>query len=428
MGRIAFALASFVEGFRWLARGVHHYAVHFFGHLVSSVISVAIVIAIFKQFEPVQFDLGPYRSVVFFALKLLLAVLILIAIIYLCYFFLKWNLVRFDDIEVWASFVPILNLVSRFRRTDFDRAQIRRIMELFRLPNGSPYYEMITNKYSNSTLEANENPTIVLKLPVRNHLSIVDFYDLRLLRHVITSGGRVIIILHDVAHNIDPKRMERAVNKTRHFICRVLGSAPDVMTLSEVLKGKEQGFVRFVLDDYIPHYAKKVSDTQIEQSPESGWISYFAFALFLKTLSGILKPDIPIVVMQWRGAVKHWTDFDEIVTKCQLRVVGLIVGNDFPSYLGNKLATSKGEFDADDKSFHMTDRFTDVKDNIMATKYDQSWIISDTYLNYLSSSLFGDSVSIVSKTTGTSEVVRHEFIRRFRRTNKWLKWSEPKGS
>src|SRR6266480_3816059 len=163
MGRTAVALARVIEVALWLWGGVCHYAVHFFGHLVSSVISLAIIITIFKYFEPIQFDVDP--SAVFFVLKVVLAVGILGAILYLSYLFYKWSLVRFEDIPAWASFAPILNLVNRFRRADFDRAQIRNITGRFKLPNGSPYYEVGRNRYSNSTLDASESPTIVLKLP-----------------------------------------------------------------------------------------------------------------------------------------------------------------------------------------------------------------------------------------------------------------------
>lgn len=325
-----------------------------------------------------------------------LVVLSIVVLLTLRSLWIRWSLVRFADSCWLLSIDPALRVANYYsRRRGYDHARLIRVINGFRLPNGSPCYRYEPSP--SDALQAGETPLVVLKLPARNHLSLIDFQDLRLMRGVIAVGARVLVIVVDVPYRESDIRLDMSepADRTRAFARRVLGSKAQIVRLSEVFSRNIDEFLRFLLDKYIPYYARTASQ-KIPTLDAEGTVrvSYMTFALLLSALASLVKSNHnqPVVVVQWRERLARWTEFETFIRDFLpgLRVAGFVVGESFPDYNGKKLLTSVD--DPRGPLFAMTTSNVLIAQRLLALGPEQGdvpWIVPDEYVSVLAQNILG---------------------------------------
>ncbi|MHB8471943.1 MAG: hypothetical protein ACYDC8_03640 [Gammaproteobacteria bacterium] len=346
-------------------------------------------------------------SAFFFAGWAILAILAAIYGVRIVKRWRSWRLVHFRDLRSFFSFDPFLRALVWYKRRNLVPDKLREVLRKFVLPNGSPYFEYQDGVIGGIHVKAvapTEQPTIVFKLLVRHYLAVPDFFDLRLLRHLVYHGARVIVVLQDVPFGIVASDVPTARMRTQHFVRRVLGHSARVEFLSELLSDDGSGFVRFLLDEYVPLYASQYPQAQNETTAGaySDGISYFTFPLIIRGLSRVIDPNTPVVVVQWRERVKKWCDLSTAIARWGggMRIGGFILGETFPDFCGAKWKTTTQDFN--NASFHMTDSPMDVSQKIYSKEERNGvpqWIISDDYIQFLLASLVGlaDTSALVAE-------------------------------
>ena len=308
-----------------------------------------------------------------------------------------WNLVRFDDCARLLSIDPLLRATNRYKSKRFDQTRLFEVINAFHLPDGSLYYNYEGSRFA--SLQAGEKPVVVLKLPARNHLSLVDFQDLRLLRKLVIEGGQVLVVIVDVPYAKSDlgRDMGPAASRTGAFVRRILGSSARIFRLSSVISQNVRSFEQYLLDVYIPFYARNESKNTQSLDPEgTGRVSYMAFGLTLWALKCLVSPNQPVMVIQWGARKTKWREFSDYIVKWlpELRIVGFVVGQHFPDHTGKKLLTS-----VDDSStvlFSMTSPTISIAQQLLSHDSTQDniaqWKVSDEYVTFLSRNILGQSI------------------------------------
>lgn len=357
------------------------------------------------NFRSILNKISPYlktivEPLVYFALLLFLTSII----IRLHRLYKNWKLVHFKDQSFILSFDPILKFVNFLKRKHFDILHIKPIIDKFQNRTNSNYYTLVESsqfqKTNLNTWQIKEIPTIVYKIPARNHVALSDFQDLRLLRHIVAAGGQVIVVILDVPH-LDKQSqridMDQCYVKTHLIIKRILGSNVVIQRLSTICSEEMNVFIRFLFDIYIPYYADRVDrkiyiHKIVADNEKLLNISYFVFALFVYALNYIKKESTSFIIIQWKERLSKWSEFAEFIKKNfdDIKISGLIVGDTFLNYSGKKLRTSINNFE--DLSFTLTESTASVAKKILS--FDGScdqrvWKIPDDYIKYLAKNILG---------------------------------------
>lgn len=358
------------------------------------------------NFRSILNKISPYlkpivESLVYFALLLFLTSII----IRLHRLYKNWKLVHFKDQSFILSFDPILKFVNFLKRKHFDILHIKLIIDKFQNRTNSNYYTLVESsqfrKTNLDTWQIKEIPTIVYKIPIRNHVALSDFQDLRLLRHVVAAGGRVIVIILDIPFldKQSPKiDIDQCYVKTHSMIKRVLGSSVVIQRLSTICSEEMNMFIRFLFYTYIPLYADKfdrkifINNSGIDDKVLKN-ISYLVFGILLYALNYIyIKNKVTsFIIIQWKERLFKWEEFAEFIKeKFEMKILGLIVGENFLNYKGEKLRTSISNFE--DLSFTLNESNVSVAKKILS--FDSScsqmaWKIPDDYIEYLAENILG---------------------------------------
>lgn len=333
---------------------------------------------------------------------------------------LRWHIVRTHDLSYWQSVDPVIQTRNWWRRSTFDLGHIRSVLGNFKLPNGCPYYNLIDNcSGSQQSLQADEKPIVVLKLPARKNLSVVDFMDLRLLRHVFMRGGHVIVLIIDGGRYSDYDEMVDAGTRTQHFVQRTLGRGTTVRLLSEVISGNAPEFLQFFLTEYIPFYVEHLGKNVLLLKNHTARTSYFTFPLIMRALQHLIPACKPVVMIQWKDRLDMWKKFSQLFEKMLqgLRVTGFIVGESFPDYEGKKLPTAK---EPKDPMFTITTDKSEVHRRLLIecdVSGKTQYKISDEYVKNLALNLFGYDMS-----QKNSKELRDMFHKEFVKVQRCLTW------
>ncbi len=330
-------------------------------------------------------------------------------------------LVHMHDLSYWYSFDPFLRFKNRCNRSKFDFHDLRAVMDRFKLPNGELYCRLEnTNgweEWPSRPLQAGESFKIVFKLPAREYLSIVDYLDLRLLRHIVTLGGQVLVLIVDGGRQSSLSDMAKAEECTRNFIRRILGRGPEVISLSKVIVREAHDFIKFLFVGYIPFFATHLSDRERVPEKNIARVSFFTFPLILRALEYSLPGGDAVVVVQWRDRLKKWKEFSGLmkVGAPKLRVTDFIVGESFPDYEGKKLPTAS---QPKNLLFTMTEPSAEVSNKLKTMNEKEGeteYVIPDEYLVNLAQNLFGLDLS-----QRNPNELRDEFSKEFKRVQRSL--------
>ena len=259
----------------------------------------------------------------------------------------NWRLVSTAGDPWYHGFDPALRLVSRWRRNRFGRDGINRGIEscLAGVPAGSQLYSLSAIDSAGirreSTVDPRRSPIVALKLPARSHLAAADFAVLRLLRHLIARGGLAIVIIVDaVRYEEESQRDMRAASKrTRHFVRRVLGASPEVVTLTEMSEESPSTATRFMLKYYVPFFVRAVRRTSKEVDDPT-LVSLFSKGMIVEFLSRRARAR-PVIVMQWERRLHSWREILALLPEwnCDLVVSSFLAIRDFPSESGQALGS-----------------------------------------------------------------------------------------
>lgn len=363
-----------------------------------------------------------FFSVNYIPLVHIVSIILLFGIV--IHFYRSWPLVRWPDQSRILSFDPILKLVNLMRRKSFNMQDLELICSRFQNKDGNPYYSIrkgIGSSYVNQNWRAGEKPIIVLKIPARDHMSLPDFQDLRLLRHIVSAGGSVIVIILDVPYGfkeVNKIDMDKCSDKTHVMIRSILGSSVTIRKLSAIFANKHGQFLRFLFDTYIPAYASKLRNkttpiTQSIQDDATAYsISFFSFALFLASIDFMKKHGQTFMPIQWDKRLSKWEFFPGLIEP--YLISGLLLGDTFYDADGNKLPAFTT--DCGNRAFTMTESDWSIAKKLLLlvdSDGDMKWRMPEKFVNYIAKNVFGIDINSTPVSSHSLPIGVRKRIKKF---------------
>lgn len=315
--------------------------------VIWSIMSTTVLISVFTKIRDSisQQDLQNLFSILQFVLPVLVAP-------WLCKTALTWwrawCLVRLPGDSISHAFDPFLRLTGWWNRR-FGPINIEKVVSLFSMAskfNNTPLFSLNPAQLDCSRYPY-ENPLFVLKLPARTHLAVGDFVVLRLMRHILASGGRLLVIIIDATRDTEEVKqdmMEKVVC-TRHFLQRMLGSAPKIVTMSEIYMAHAQSATNFLLTHFVVFFVNSFPGIQHKEGTSTDLVSFFTKGLILYALSQMVKSD-PVIMVQWVKRQDSWVDIYSALPTSgnKLRITEFLQISSFPNESGTLLGTKNPDF------------------------------------------------------------------------------------
>ncbi len=255
-----------------------------------------------------------------------------------------WRLVRLPGDPISHAFDPLLRLNGWWHRR-FKPINIQNVVSLFSMDN-VPFF-LLTPAQLGCSRYPHEDPLFVLKLPARTHLAVGDFVVLRMMRHILASGGRLLVIIIDATRNTDEatQDMMEKVMCTRHFLQRMLGAAPKVVTLSEIHMAYAQSATNFLLTHFVLFFVRSIPGITDKGGTSTDIVSFFTKGLILHALSQKVKSD-PVIMIQWEKRQDSWVEIYSglPMREKKLRITDFLQITSFPTESGTMLGTKNPEF------------------------------------------------------------------------------------
>ncbi len=255
-----------------------------------------------------------------------------------------WCLVRLPGDPISHAFDPFLRLTGWWNRRR-GPINIQNVVSLFSMGN-IPLFSLTSAQLDHSQYP-NEHPLFVLKLPARTHLAVGDFVVLRLMRHVLASGGRLLVIIIDATRDIEEAKqdMKKKVVCTRHFLQRMLGAVPKIVTLSEIHMAHAQSATNFLLTHFVVFFVKSFPGILHKGGTSADLVSFFTKGLIIHALSQMVKSD-PVIMAQWVKRQDSWADIYSALpmSEKKLRITEFLQISSFPNESGALLGTKNPDF------------------------------------------------------------------------------------